>query len=202
MSMRWRTKAGKGSSEDVAESAYPIPGTAVQVGPDPGQRSPDSTPMPLGLLPPQRIYLDPTTGGDSEISPGPQPFDGNPVGEIDEFYDAGAMQRELLSHIDAGSARIVKALTFEGCTIIRLIGGAPIVNAAFAGSSHLRLRVRRLILSRTTAGIGSLFIGSESYDFDLPASTPVPVDFPLVIERGADLSFTGDGRCYILADTE
>jgi hypothetical protein len=198
--MRWRR--AKGSSEDLAESAYPIPGTAVQVGPDPGQRSPDSTAIPLGLIPGQRLFLDPNTGGDSQISPGPQPFDGNPVGEVLEFIDAAKMQAELLSHIDAGSARIIKAFCFDGCTIIQLTGGAGILNAAFAGPSHLRLRVRRLIMSRTTAGIGALIVGSEQYPFDLPASTPVEIDFPLVIERGSDLSFTGDGRCYILADVE
>ena len=195
---------GKGDPEDDAFSAYPVPGTGVVVGADAASEQDPSAysyPIPLGIQPPQRTTLDPTTGGSSDIAGGvTPPFTIGPGSGVVAEVPGGLP--ETLRNLDASTQRLVQAITLQGTTIIRLVGGAGPVNAAFAPSSHLRLRVRYLIASRTTAGIGSLTVGSETYDFDLPASMPIIIPFPLVLERGVDLSFTGDGRCYVIADPE
>lgn len=213
MSNPYATKArpgdasGHGSSEDDAESAYPIPGTNVVVGVDADVEQaqlPYGFPIPLGIQPPQRTTLDPQTGSDSQIAGEPTPsfVEGPGSGVVDEFPDAWKMHQQTLDMIDAGSRRIVKALTYEGTTIVPLIGGGAIVQQGFAPTSHLRLRVRAILASRATAGVANLVIGTEQYGFDLAAGVPVMFPFPLVIERGADLSFTGDGRCYLFCDVE
>jgi hypothetical protein len=64
-----------------------------------------------------------------------------------------------------------------------------------------RLRVAYLIVSRATAGDGILTVGTASYTFTMLAA-PVRIDFPLVIERGTDIAFAGDGRIYLVGTTE
>ena len=200
---RFRPKAGKGSSEDDAYSAYPIPGTNVQVGPDPGQRGTGSAPIPLGLQPPQQVFLSPQTGSDAQINDGPPIENGeNPVGTVDEFLDAAKMQRDLLDHIDAGSRRIYEAITHQGEAVIRLDGSAGAVNPGQVGISHLRFRVRAIVFTRLTAGVTNLIIGSARYPFNLPG-VPTTVDtFPLVIERGSDVQIDGDGFAYLIGIPE
>lgn len=195
--------SGKGSAEDMAVSPYPIPGTNVVVGVDESVESPQRPygwPIPLGSQPPQRTTLDPQTGTDNDIAGDlPEPFSTGPgSGLVDEFPDAMKMHADTLGALDAGSRRIVAALLYQGAAIIRLDGSAGPVNIGQVGISHLRFRVRVLILSRLTAGVTNLIIGSARYPFNL-GTVPAIIDpWPLVIERGTDVSIDGDGNAYLV----
>jgi hypothetical protein len=120
----------------------------------------------------------------------------NPEGEV-IFADADAMHRESIAAIGAVNAsmrRLIEVLTDVGKEIVR-------IDAGVTTSQRIRFRVRHLIISRATAGVATLGIGTGTYPFDVLAA-PVRVDFPLVIERGVDMSFTGDGRIYLVGDPE
>lgn len=120
----------------------------------------------------------------------------NPVGVV-PTVDALEMHRETVNAIQANSAalaRILSALTDVGKEIVRVDAGATV-------SQRIRFRVRWLIISRATAGVGTLLVGTGSYPFTV-AAAPVRVDFPLVIERGVDVGFTGDGVLYLVGDPE
>lgn len=168
---------GPEHNEDVAESAYPVPGTS---------------------------------GNGTGILPGPHSLPdmgGDPIGYV-ETYDAGEMHREVLAALgalSAGDAAILKALMYYEATIIRVDGGGVTpnpVNAGQVGLSHYRGRLRAICFSRATAGDTDLIFGSNRYTFTLPASPVVVSPFPLVIERGTDLSATGDGRHYLICTVE
>lgn len=120
----------------------------------------------------------------------------NPEGEV-RFADADEMHRESIENVrrtNAALARILTALTDAGKQTIRIAAGVTM-------SQHIRFRLRYIIISRATAGVATLGIGTGTYDFDV-TGTPVRVDLPLVIERGTDISFTGDGRIYLVGDPE
>lgn len=120
----------------------------------------------------------------------------NPIGEV-RFADADEMHRESIGEVrrtNAALARILAALTDVGKETIRIAAGERM-------SQRIRFRLRYLIISRATAGVATLGVGTASYDFDV-TGTPVRVDFPLVIERGSDVTFTGDGRIYLIGDPE
>jgi len=120
----------------------------------------------------------------------------NPVGDV-IFADANEQHRESIAaigKIDASMRRLIEAVTDVGKETIRIAAGATM-------SQRIRFRLRYLIISRATQGVATFTVGTGSYDFDAPAA-PVRVDLPLVIERGTDLGFTGDGRVYLVGDPE
>lgn len=120
----------------------------------------------------------------------------NPGGPV-IFADADEMHREsieAIGKVDASMRRLIEVLTDVGKETIRIAAGATM-------SQRIRFRLRYLIISRATQGVATLTIGTGSYDFDSPAA-PVRVDLPLVIERGVDVGFTGDGRIYLVGDPE
>jgi hypothetical protein len=126
---------------------------------------------------------------------------GNDVDTV-ELLDAGIAHRQYLAALEKAPAAIRvlnDVISLVGAEIITLTGGAA-VNAS--GVQWEKLRVRYLILSSVTLATRVLTIGTRTFSFDLPASLPVVVPFPLVIERGSDLSFSGDGRCYMIGDPE
>lgn len=120
----------------------------------------------------------------------------DPTGEV-FFPDAVKQHDEMLSALDAGSRRIVEALTGVGAEIVRLDASATPVPQ----SQHIRFRVQYLIISRATVGDMTLQIGTGTYPFTVGA-TPERVDFPIVIERGVDMSAIGDGRLYLVGFPE
>ena len=120
----------------------------------------------------------------------------NPYGSV-HFADADEMHHETIDALrmqSAGLARLLRTLTDVGKATLRVDAGQTI-------SRSMRLRVRWLIISRATAGTAVLSIGTATYPFDVQAA-PVRVDFPLVIENGVDIGYTGDGRIYLIADPE
>jgi hypothetical protein len=119
--------------------------------------------------------------------------DENPGGPV-RFVDGDEMHRETIEAIAASNAalaRIVRILSSAGMEIVTLTAGA------LPASQRIRFRVQYLVISRATAGDAILGIGSGSFTFTV-AAVPVRVDFPLVIERGVDMTMTGDGRLYLV----
>jgi hypothetical protein len=117
----------------------------------------------------------------------------DPVGEVeleypDPFGDAMKPSEAVLREI----RDMLGAVGFE---IIRLDAGAV------TQSQHIRFRVYYLIVSEIAATAVSLNIGTVVYPFFAPAA-PVRVDFPIVIERGIDMSWTGEGRVYLVGKPE
>lgn len=97
-------------------------------------------------------------------------------------------------------AQVEDAIRNVGSEIIRL--DAQVAPSTFQ-SQHLKLRVRAVVINVLTAGVCSLNVATVSYPFSLPANGIVQLIFPLVIERGMDLSFTAaDGRIYLIGDPE
>jgi hypothetical protein len=130
------------------------------------------------------------------VVPAPENTD-DPDGPV-HFADAGEMQRETMDAIratNAALARIIGVLSGHGFEIVTLNAGAV------AASQRIRFRVQYLVISRATAGDAVLTIGTGAYTFTV-AAVPVRVDFPLVIERGVDMLFTGDGRMYLVGIPE
>jgi hypothetical protein len=126
---------------------------------------------------------------------------GNDVGDI-ELVDGALMHREYLdalSTVSRDTRALLAALTYIGTEIVIVTGGAA-VNAN--GTQWERLRVRHLIVTSITAGLRVFTIGTRSFSFPLAANTTLVLPFPLVIERGSDLSYSGDGTCYIVGDPE
>lgn len=82
-----------------------------------------------------------------------------------------------------------------GFEMMRLDGGAV------TQSQHIRFRVYYVILSEIAAAGVTLNVGTVAYPFFAPAA-PVRVDFPIVIERGIDISYTGAGRAYLVGKPE
>lgn len=154
---------------------------------DPGMdRSPDPWASP---------EIDPSFPEIGELPTAPESSD-NPVGDV-RFADAGEMHSETITEIRKQSsalARLVKVLTDVGKMTIR-------IDAAATKSFSARLRIRWLVISRATAGTATFIVGTESFPFTVGA-VPVRVDLPLVVENGTDLSFTGDGTVYVIADPE
>lgn len=127
-----------------------------------------------------------------EHHPAPEDVD-NPIGEV-HFADAGEMHRESIQALratNAALARVVDMLMGAGQEIIRIDAGTA------AQSQRIRFRVQYLIVNRATAGTGTLGIGTASYPFVTDA-TPRRVDFPIVIDRGIDMTWTGDGLVYLV----
>lgn len=121
----------------------------------------------------------------------------NPVGDI-VLGDADSQHRELVALL-ANAAEAAQASLDDagmvGFEIIRADAGlAP-------QSQHPKMRVRFIIISRATAGLATLGVGTALYPFTV-AAAPVVIPFPLVIERGVDITFTGDGTIYLVGPTE
>lgn len=122
--------------------------------------------------------------------------DSDPYGEV-QFADAGQMHRESLDAIaklDAGIARLIETIMNVRRMILRIDAGQTLSRSA-------RLRVQWIIISRATPGDAVLGVGTETFAFTV-AAAPVRIDFPLVIGEGVDLAYTGDGRIYLVCDTE
>lgn len=118
----------------------------------------------------------------------------DPVGEVTHFASAGDMHAESIAAIarsNAALARLVLILTGAGLQIVTLQPGAV------AASQHIRFRLQYIIVSRATAGDAVLTLGTVGYTFTVGA-VPATIDFPLVIERGTDMLYTGDGRMYLV----
>lgn len=84
-----------------------------------------------------------------------------------------------------------------GQQIIRLDAAATPTPVA----QHAKLRVQSIIIARATAGAAVVVIGTAQYPFTV-AAAPVVLPFPLVIERGTDMSATGDGQVYLIGEPE
>jgi hypothetical protein len=99
---------------------------------------------------------------------------------------------------DAGKGILAALLGVEN-EIVRLDASA----APVAQSQHIRLRVLTVIVNPVTAGTLTLVIGTAQYPFDGAARALQPFPFPLVIERGSDMSCVGaDGRIYLIGAPE
>lgn len=90
-------------------------------------------------------------------------------------------------------------LAFENAEIIKLDAAAsPVIQ-----SQHIRFRLRGVIVNPITAGVLTLTIGTATYPFDGAARALTFLPFPLLIERGTDMSCVGtDGRIYLIGDPE
>lgn len=129
-----------------------------------------------------------------------QEFDDQPTpGGIATFVDAEVQHQEVLKALEAGPRAIVDSLRRHGWEIMRLDAAA----ASVSQSQHAKLRVELLIINPITAGTLTLKVGEASYDFDGAARSLSPIPFPLVIERGVNLSCNGaDGRIYMIGKPE
>lgn len=125
----------------------------------------------------------------------------NPVGDI-ILGDADSQHKELvalLSNAAEQTDAILDELGMVGFQIIRLDAGAAPVPL----SQHVRMRVRKVIVNPVTAGTLTLTIGTGTFPFDGAARGLIAVPFPLVIERGSDMSCVGtDGRIYLVGSVE
>lgn len=119
----------------------------------------------------------------------------NPVTEVTHFPGADEMHRELLRNLDSNFRRLIQSQNDIGKETIRLDAGAV------AASQHIRFRVRWIIISRATVGDATLLVGTGSYVWTVGA-VPVRIDFPILIDRGVDMQFVGDGRIYLIGDPE
>lgn len=140
---------------------------------------------------PQPYPLNPRGSYPEDVS------DANPIGSI-ELGNADDQHRQVLKALtDSGNAAraILDAILQVGWEIIRVDAGLA------AQSQHPKLRVQFLVISRATAGLATLGVGAGLYPFTVGA-VPVKVPFPLVIERGVDITFTGDGTIYLVGPTE
>ena len=160
---------------------------------DPGMdRSPDAWQSP-------KIDLD----FRDEIPQTPTPDnDADPYGEITHFAGAGEMHAEsigAIAKVSGGVARLINTLRGVNYGIIQLTQAGGIVSGGSLRSA--RLRVQWIIISRATAGDAVIGIGTESFTFTV-AAAPVRVDFPLVVGEGVDLTYTGDGRVYLIVESE
>lgn len=148
-----------------------------------------------GMDPPPALWQSPEYDpGFPEVEPVPVVPDDNenPGGPV-EFIDGAAQHRETLDAIRKQSgalARIISILSSAGMEIVTL-------QPAAVASQRIRFRVQYIIISRATAGAAVLGIGSGTFNFTSDA-TPRRVDFPLVIERGVDMLYTGDGVMYLV----
>lgn len=113
-----------------------------------------------------------------------------------EVADPFAGMVDRLHTIAENLGRISEAVSGDGQELIRLDGGSAIPQ-----SQHVKFRVIVIVFSRATAGDSTLSIGESTYTFTLGA-VPAIVPFPLVIERGLNMSLTGDGRAYLIGNPE
>lgn len=114
----------------------------------------------------------------------------NPIGEV-RFADADEMHREMIDAIGAAARRGIEQGMWAGSEIIELLPG-------ITQSQHIRFRVQKILLNRVTAGDAVFTVGTRSYTFSVGAAAPTGFDFPILIERGVDMTYTGDGRMYLL----
>lgn len=148
-----------------------------------------------GMDPPPEQWVSPEYDpGFAAVDPGPELAENvdNPGGPV-RFIDGDEQHRETLDAIRAqsvGLARIVSILSSAGMEIVTL-------TPAQVASQRIRFRVQYIIIARATAGAAILGIGSGTYNFTA-AAVPARVDFPLVIERGVDMLYTGDGFMYLV----
>lgn len=120
--------------------------------------------------------------------------DAHNVGDIDVPDPLAGLTTAAGKQADA-IGRVNDALRFNGAEYLRLEAGAV------AQSQHIRFRVLYLIISRATAGDAVLTIGTQTFTFTV-GGFPVRIDLPLVIERGVDIEFDGDGRAYLVGYPE
>lgn len=105
----------------------------------------------------------------------------------------------LTAALKTSSKAALEYAAMVGTEIIRLDAAAAPVTL----SQHPRLRLRGIIVNPVTAGVLTLTLGTATYPFASPANGLTFVPFPLVIERGTDMSCVGaDGRLYLLGDPE
>lgn len=125
----------------------------------------------------------------------------DPVGDI-PLGSADAQHREILDALNsnaAATAAILSELGMDGFQIIRLDAGAAPVPL----SQHIRMRVLYVIVNPVTAGTLTLTLGTGTYPFDGAARSLTYIPFPIVIERGTDMSCVGtDGRIYLIGQPE
>jgi hypothetical protein len=105
----------------------------------------------------------------------------------------------LTAAIKEGDKALLRWLAMVGSEIIRLDAAAtPTIQ-----SQHIRFRLRGVIVNPVTAGTLTLQIGTATYPFDGAARSLQFIPFPLLIERGSDMSCAGaDGRIYLIGDPE
>lgn len=93
----------------------------------------------------------------------------------------------------------VESMRMVGAEIIRLDAAAAPVPL----SQYPKLRVQYVVLNVITAGAISLQIGTVLYPFNLAANGVQVVPFPLLIERGTNMSaVSADGRIYLVGFPE
>lgn len=95
-------------------------------------------------------------------------------------------------------AAILADQRMDGWEILAIENGG----GALPQSQHIRFRVRYVILSRVVSGPTILLIGTRSFRWET-TSWPIVFPFPLVIERGVDISSSvGDGFTYLIGSVE
>jgi hypothetical protein len=119
---------------------------------------------------------------------------GSPTGSV-TLIDADAQHREVRELL----AELVRQAGMIGLETMRLDAAA----APVPQSQHVRFRVYRVIVNPVTAGTLTLTIGTATYPFDGSARSLQDVPFPIVIERGSDISCVGaDGRIFLIGKPE
>lgn len=72
-----------------------------------------------------------------------------------------------------------------------------------AGASWQKLRLRYFVFSTTAPATVTLTVGTIARTFSLPAADTRVVPFPLVIERGTNVSVSGSIQsAYLIAEPE
>ncbi len=105
----------------------------------------------------------------------------------------------LTTALKAGDRAALDYAAMVNTQIIRLDAAA----APLTLSQHPKLRLRGVIVNPVTAGVLTLTLGTATYPFASPANGLTYIPFPLVIERGTDMSCVGaDGRIYLIGDPE
>lgn len=145
--------------------------------------------------------IDPTFPAVQQPPAAPENVE-NPEGEVTHFVGAGEMHAETIDTIrrtNAAVARLIEQDGMVGWEIVRLDAGAAPVSI----SQRIRFRVQRVIVNPVTAGQLVLTLGTVGYPFDGAARSLTDIPFPLVIERGIDMSCVGaDGRLYLIGIPE
>jgi hypothetical protein len=111
--------------------------------------------------------------------------------------------KPLTDATSKGSAAIVAWMRMENCELIRVDANAAPSIFPQVQSQHVRFRVRAIIVNAITAGTLTLQVGTAQYPFEATARGLDVIPFPLVIERGSDVSCVGaDGRIWLIGDPE
>ena len=122
---------------------------------------------------------------------------------IDPFERLG----DILSRQGGAMERVYAELASVGYEIWGPFQSAAAVTTGAPLSQHIRFRVREILITTDTAGVVTLVVGSALYPFVVAVGNLAPtIRFPLVIERGSDVSFAASVAatmdCYLIGRPE